>query len=165
MDVMGDHLCTCTDPLGFMNAHDWVTDQIADLFRTKRKVKTQEVERRRGQRCGDIELDTYITNAAGPVPLVLDLRITHDSLGSSSDPSLNGHLHYPNVTLQSHRQTDRFFSTSGVQLAQSNQLYHFRRAAFSSSSKAKKKNHGSWEKCLRAFFFTPVEGRRDRWTG
>jgi hypothetical protein len=29
------------------------------------------------------------------VPLVLDLRIAHDRFGSSSDPSLNGHLHYP----------------------------------------------------------------------
>ena len=31
-----------------------------------------------------------------PVPLVLDLRITHDRYGSSSDPNLNGNLHYPN---------------------------------------------------------------------
>ena len=30
------------------------------------------------------------------MPLVLDLRITHDRWGSSSDPSINGHLHYPN---------------------------------------------------------------------
>ncbi len=28
--------------------------------------------------------------------LVLDLRIAHDRFGSSSDPSINGHLHYPN---------------------------------------------------------------------
>ncbi len=28
--------------------------------------------------------------------LVLDLHIAHDRFGSSSDPSLNGHLHYPN---------------------------------------------------------------------
>jgi hypothetical protein len=27
---------------------------------------------------------------------VLDLRITHERFGSSSDPSINGHLHYPN---------------------------------------------------------------------
>jgi hypothetical protein len=33
---------------------------------------------------------------AGPVPLVLDLRIAHDRLGSSSDPSINGILDYPN---------------------------------------------------------------------
>jgi hypothetical protein len=32
----------------------------------------------------------------GPVPLVLDLRIAHERFGSSSDPSINGHLHYPN---------------------------------------------------------------------
>ena len=30
------------------------------------------------------------------MPLVLDLRIAHDRFGSSSDPSINGHLHYPN---------------------------------------------------------------------
>jgi hypothetical protein len=28
--------------------------------------------------------------------LVVDLNITHEGWGSSSDPSLNGHLHYPN---------------------------------------------------------------------
>ena len=32
----------------------------------------------------------------GPEPLVLDLRIAHDRWGSSSDPSINGTLHYPN---------------------------------------------------------------------
>ena len=52
--------------------------------------------RSRGQRCGDIELAGYLANAAGPVSLVLDLRIAHDRFGSSSDPSINGHLHYPN---------------------------------------------------------------------
>ena len=30
------------------------------------------------------------------MPLVLDLHIDHELFGSSSDPSLNGHLHYPN---------------------------------------------------------------------
>ena len=73
-----------------------MVDQIADLFRTTHKVKTQQVARSRGQRCGDIELAGYLENAAGPVPLVLDLRIAHDRWGSSSDPSINGHLHYPN---------------------------------------------------------------------
>ena len=52
--------------------------------------------RSRVQRCGDIELAGYLANAAGPVPLVLDLRIAHDRFGSISDPSINGHLHYPN---------------------------------------------------------------------
>jgi hypothetical protein len=32
----------------------------------------------------------------GSGTLVLDLRITHDRFGSSSDPSITGHLHYPN---------------------------------------------------------------------
>jgi hypothetical protein len=38
----------------------------------------------------------YLANVTGPVPLVLDLRIVHDRFGSSSDPTLNGTLHYPN---------------------------------------------------------------------
>jgi len=121
------------------------------------------------------------------VPLVLDLRIAHDRVGSSADPSLNGHLKYPNnldqllndaandkirkyradyndrppsavsfmpaiastsgrlhsefvrlLFLQAHRETDRFFAASGVQLAQTHRgMFHFRRAAFSSSLKAK----------------------------
>jgi hypothetical protein len=58
-------------------------------------VKTQQVGRSRGQRCGDIELSAYLAHAAGPVPLVLDLRIVHERWGSSSNPSLNGQLHYP----------------------------------------------------------------------
>ncbi len=35
------------------------------------------------------------------MPLVLDLRITHDRVGSSTDPTLNGHLRYPNNLDQS----------------------------------------------------------------
>jgi hypothetical protein len=99
------------------------------------------------------------------VSLVLDLRISHDRVGSSADPTLNGHLRYPNnldrslneaaadkvrkyradynknppsvisfmpviastsgrlysefirlLFLQAHRETDRFFAASGVQL-------------------------------------------------
>jgi hypothetical protein len=125
-------------------------------------------------------------NAAGPVPLVLDLRIAHDRFRSISDPSLNGHLHYPNdldgplneaaadkirqyradydnrpsnaisfmpaiastsgrlhcefvrlLLLQAHQETGRFFAASGVQLAQSNHGYNFRRAAFSSELKSR----------------------------
>jgi len=34
--------------------------------------------------------------AVGPLSFVLDLRITHERFGSSSDPSINGHMHYPN---------------------------------------------------------------------
>jgi hypothetical protein len=144
-------------------------------------VKTQQVAKSRGQRCGDIELAGYLANVAGPVPLVLDLRIAHERWGSSSDPSINGHLHCPNdvdrslneaaadkirkyradynnnppnaisfmpaitstsgrvhsefvrlLFLQAHRETDRFFAASGVQLAQHHRgQFHYRRAAFS----------------------------------
>jgi hypothetical protein len=38
---------------------------------------------------------TYLADAAGPVPLVLDLRIAHERWGSTSNPILNGYLHYP----------------------------------------------------------------------
>jgi hypothetical protein len=73
-----------------------MVDQLADLFRATHKVKTQQVIKSRGQHCGDIELAGYLANEAGPVPLVLDLRIAHDRFGSCSDPSLHGNLHYPN---------------------------------------------------------------------
>jgi hypothetical protein len=39
------------------------------------------------------------------VTLVLDLRITHDRFGSSSDLNLNGHLHYPNAIDKSLNET------------------------------------------------------------
>ena len=63
------------------------------------------------------------------MPLTLDLHISHDRYGSSSDPSLNVHLH---------RETDRFFAASGVQLAQFDRGHlHFRRAGFSSQLKSR----------------------------
>ncbi len=72
-----------------------MVDQITDLFHTTHRVKTQQVIKSWGQHCGDIELTGYLPNETGPVSLVLDLRITHDRFGSSSDPSLNGNLYYP----------------------------------------------------------------------
>jgi hypothetical protein len=57
----------------------------------------QEVSNRRIRRSlRDIELGGYLQNVVGTVPLVLDLRIAHERWGSSTDPTLNGHLHYPN---------------------------------------------------------------------
>jgi hypothetical protein len=188
LDAMGDHLCTCTAHSGAKKAHDWAVEQLADLFRTTHKVKTQQhVTKSGGRHCGYIELTAYPANAAGPVPLVLDLRIAHDRFGSSSDPSLHGHLHYPNdidkslneaaadkirkyrsdsnnnpptavsfmpaiastsgrlhtefvrlLFLQAHRETDRFFVASGVQLAQHDRgLFNFLRAAFSAQFKSR----------------------------
>jgi hypothetical protein len=78
-----------------------VVDQLADLFRTTHKAKTHQVVKSRGQHCGDIELVGYLANAAGPVPLVLDVRVAHDRVDSSSHPGLNGHLRYPNNLDQS----------------------------------------------------------------
>ncbi len=43
VDTLGDHLCTCTPHSGVKKSHDWVVDQLADLFRTTHKVKTQQV--------------------------------------------------------------------------------------------------------------------------
>jgi hypothetical protein len=165
-----------------------MVDQVADLFRTTHRVKTQQVAKSRGQRCADIQLEGYLANEAGPVPLVLDLRIAHDRMGSSADPSLNGHLKHPNnldqllndaaadkirkyradynnrppsavsfmpaiastsgrlqsefvriLFLQAHRETDRFFAASGVQLAQTHPggQFTFRRAAFLSQLQSK----------------------------
>jgi hypothetical protein len=42
---------------------------------------------------GSLSEDTY--NPVGTVSLVLDLLITHERWGSRTDPTLNGHLHYP----------------------------------------------------------------------
>jgi hypothetical protein len=74
----------------------WVVDQLPDLFRTTHRVKTRQVVRTRGQDSADIELPGYLQNAVGTVSLVMDLRIDHERWGSRTDPTLNGHLHYPN---------------------------------------------------------------------
>ncbi len=105
VDEMGDHLCTCTAHSGDKKVHDWVVDQLTDFFRSTHKVKTQQVVIKWGQNCGDIELVGYLTNATGPVSLVLDLRVVTDRVGSSADPALNGHLRYPNNLDQSPNDT------------------------------------------------------------
>ncbi len=48
LDPLGDHLNTCTDHSGAKKAHDWMVDQVADLFRTTHKVKTQHVVKTEG---------------------------------------------------------------------------------------------------------------------
>jgi hypothetical protein len=97
VDTLGDHLCTCTTHSGVSKkTHDWSVDQLPDLFRTTHKVKTQQVVKNRVHHCDDIELAGYLANAVDPVPLVLDLRVAHNRVGSSVDPPLNGHLRYPN---------------------------------------------------------------------
>ncbi len=76
-----------------------MVDQLPDLFHTTHRAKTQQVVKDRGNHCGDIELAGYLTNTAGPMSLVMDLRVVHDRVNSSDDPVLNGHLlhlRYPN---------------------------------------------------------------------
>ena len=75
LDPLGDHLNTCTTHSGAKKTHDWAVDQLADLFRTTHKAKTQQVIKSRGHHCGDIQLTGYLANQSDPVPLVLDLRI------------------------------------------------------------------------------------------
>ena len=99
VDALGDHVETCTAHSGAKKAYDWAVQQLEDLFRNTHKVKTERVVRSRGQGCGDVDLTGYLANEAGPVPLVLDLRIAHDRWGSISDPSINGHLHYPTLMI------------------------------------------------------------------
>jgi hypothetical protein len=48
------------------------------------KFKTIQVDQSRGERCGDIELEVYLADAAGYINLVMDLRITHERWGSSA---------------------------------------------------------------------------------
>jgi hypothetical protein len=84
LDPLDDHLNSCTTHSGAKKVHDWMVDQIADLFRTTHKVKTQQVVKRSGQQCGDVELVGYLATVTDPVPLVLDLHIIHDRVGSST---------------------------------------------------------------------------------
>jgi hypothetical protein len=52
LDPLGDHLNTCTSHSGGKKSHDWMVDQMTDLFRITHKVKTQQVIKSRGQHCG-----------------------------------------------------------------------------------------------------------------
>ena len=99
VDTLGDHLCTCTTHSGVKKTHDWVVDQLPDLFHTTHRDKTHQVLNNRGHYCGDIELVGYLTKTGDPVPLVMDLRVPHDRVDSSDDSDLNGHLHYIYITL------------------------------------------------------------------
>ncbi len=73
--------------------------------------------------------------------------------------STSGRLHSEFVRilfLQAHRETDRFFAASRVQLAQHDRGgFHYRRAAFSSLMKAKR-GEDSVEHCWTAAFTSPA---------
>ena len=146
-------MATCTPHSGAKKAHDWAVQQLADLFRTTHKVKTERVVRSRGQRCGDLEIASYLTNETDPslneaaADKIRKYRADYNNNPPSSVAfmpiiaSTSGRLHSEFVRLlflQAHRETDRFFAASGVQLAQSTSgQFHFKRAAFSSQLRAK----------------------------
>ena len=57
IDCLGDHLFTCTTHSGAKKAHDWVVDQITDLFRTTHchgGMDRGRVARTYGSREGDM---------------------------------------------------------------------------------------------------------------
>ena len=65
---------------------DWMVDQLADLFRTTHKVKTQQVVKIHGQYCGDIELPGYLVNEVDPVrdkERSLSPQLCHGSVSAS----------------------------------------------------------------------------------
>jgi hypothetical protein len=59
--ALGDHVGTCTSHSGVKKSHDWSVDQLAHLFHTTHKVKTQQVDRIRGQWCRNIDLVVFLS--------------------------------------------------------------------------------------------------------
>jgi hypothetical protein len=82
-------LMTCRSPnmlLGrAISSYEWRPPSLVFYLRRKKRAKAEGSKMHR-----------LPCSAGGPVPLVLDIRIAHKRFGSSSDPSINGHLHYPN---------------------------------------------------------------------
>ena len=70
---------------------------LGPLFRTAgHAVRTQHgVTASAGQRRGDVELRSYLQDAAGRRSLVFDLSMTHDRFWSSSHVQQNGLLSHP----------------------------------------------------------------------
>ena len=77
--------------------HDWMVGLLSQLFRTAGHiVRTQHgVTARAGQRRSNVELCSYLQDAAGRRSLVFDLSMTHDRFGSSSHVQQNGLLSHP----------------------------------------------------------------------
>ena len=92
MDFHGDHTSTCTAHSVATKAHDWMVGLLGPLFRTAgHTVHTQHgVTASAGQRRGDVEIRSYLQDAAGRRSLVFDLSMTHDRFGSSSHVQQKG---------------------------------------------------------------------------
>jgi hypothetical protein len=101
MDGMGDHLCTCTVHSGVKKALDWVVEQLVDLFHVTHHTNTQHVTKSRGRRAD------YNNNPPNVVSFMFAIVST------------SGRLHSEFIRLlflQVHRETDLFFTASGVQV-------------------------------------------------
>jgi hypothetical protein len=97
MDLFGDHTSTCTAHSGATKAHDWAVGVLGPLFRTAGHIvrSQHQVTASAGQRRGDVEIKSYLQDAAGHRSLVFDLSITHDRIGSSGHVQQNGLLSHP----------------------------------------------------------------------
>ena len=75
MDFHGDHTSTCTAHSGATKAHASLVGVLGSMFRTAgHTVRTQHgVTARAGQRRGDVEIRSYLQDAAGRRSLVFDL--------------------------------------------------------------------------------------------
>jgi hypothetical protein len=82
---------------GATKAHDWMVSVLGPLFRTAGHiVRTQHgVTASAGQRRGDVEIRSFLQDAAGRRSLVFDLSMTHDRYGSSSHMQQDGLLSHP----------------------------------------------------------------------
>jgi hypothetical protein len=118
IDTLGDHLCTCTGHSGAKKAHDWAAN---DIDRSLNEAAADKIRKYRAD---------YSNNPPNAISFM-------PAIGSTS-----GRIHSEFVRLlflQAHRETDRFFEASGVQLAEHkcDQFNHYLRAAFSSQLKSK----------------------------
>jgi hypothetical protein len=97
LDLYGYHISTCTAHSGATKSHDWMVGALGQLFRTAGHiVRTQHgVTASAGQRRGDVEIRSFLQDAAGSRSLVFDLSMTHDRFGSSSHVQQNGLLSHP----------------------------------------------------------------------
>ncbi len=90
LDALGDHLCICTVHSGVKKVHDWVVDQLTDLFCTTHKVKTQHVSKihLRGRKLNVSIPFTHSTQCVRetfifkyfPLPLVLSTIINNNNM-------------------------------------------------------------------------------------
>ena len=89
MDLFGDHTSTCTAHSGATKAHDWAVGVLGPLFRSAgHTVRSQhQVTASAGQRRCDVEIKSYLQDAAG--------HRSHDRIGSSGHVQQNGLLSHP----------------------------------------------------------------------